>query len=220
MDSVTQAALGAAIGGAIAPPGQRRKALLVGAALGTLPDLDVLVDYVIYLSWRGQVERSLLFEAGELDFTDDEAAKAIQIDDRLGLVAPGYLADLVLVDENPLENLKVLYGTGAVKLMDDGTVARVGGIKYVVKDGIVYDAKKLLEDVAALAPVTCIPGGHTGLRPCPRRGPGLDGRPGDAAREGRAACRCTARRPGRRCGLERGAGRGMQLSRRHTIVKR
>ena len=45
MDSVTQAALGAAIGGAIAPPGQRRKALLAGALLGTLPDLDVLIDY-------------------------------------------------------------------------------------------------------------------------------------------------------------------------------
>ena len=45
MDSVTQAVLGAAIGGAIAPAGQRRKALLAGAALGTLPDLDVLIDY-------------------------------------------------------------------------------------------------------------------------------------------------------------------------------
>jgi inner membrane protein len=45
VDSVTQAALGAAIGGAIAPSGQRRKALLVGAALGTLPDMDVLIDY-------------------------------------------------------------------------------------------------------------------------------------------------------------------------------
>ena len=45
MDSLTQAALGAAIGGAIAPAGQRRKALFVGAALGTLPDLDVFIDY-------------------------------------------------------------------------------------------------------------------------------------------------------------------------------
>jgi inner membrane protein len=45
MDPVTQAVLGAAIGGAIAPAGQRRKALLAGAALGTLPDLDVLIDY-------------------------------------------------------------------------------------------------------------------------------------------------------------------------------
>lgn len=45
MDSVTQAVLGAGIAGAIAPSGQRRKALLLGAALGTLPDLDVLIDY-------------------------------------------------------------------------------------------------------------------------------------------------------------------------------
>jgi inner membrane protein len=45
VDSLTQAALGAALGGAIAPAGQRRKALLAGAALGTLPDLDVFIDY-------------------------------------------------------------------------------------------------------------------------------------------------------------------------------
>ena len=45
MDSLTQAVLGASIAGAVAPAGQRRKALLVGAALGTLPDLDVLIDY-------------------------------------------------------------------------------------------------------------------------------------------------------------------------------
>jgi imidazolonepropionase-like amidohydrolase len=65
-----------------------------------------------------------------------------------GIVRPGMKADLVLVDENPLENLKVLYGTGAVKLDDEtGEVGRVGGIKYTIKDGIVYDAQQLLEDV-------------------------------------------------------------------------
>ena len=45
MDSVTQVVLGAAIGGAIAPQGARRKAMLVGAGLGTLPDLDVFIDF-------------------------------------------------------------------------------------------------------------------------------------------------------------------------------
>ena len=45
MDSLTQAVLGAGVAGAVAPAGQRRKALLAGAALGTLPDLDVLIDY-------------------------------------------------------------------------------------------------------------------------------------------------------------------------------
>jgi imidazolonepropionase-like amidohydrolase len=65
-----------------------------------------------------------------------------------GLVRAGMLADLVLVDANPLANLKVLYGTGAIHVNDDtGKVERIGGVKYVVKDGIVYDAKKLLADV-------------------------------------------------------------------------
>lgn len=45
MDSVTQAVLGASVAGVCAPAGHRRKALLVGAALGTLPDLDVVIDY-------------------------------------------------------------------------------------------------------------------------------------------------------------------------------
>lgn len=45
MDSLTQAALGASIAGVIAPTGQRRKAMLIGAILGTLPDFDVLIDY-------------------------------------------------------------------------------------------------------------------------------------------------------------------------------
>ena len=46
-----------------------------------------------------------------------------------------------------LQNLKVLYGTGAIKLTEDNEVVRVGGVKYTIKDGIVYDAKGLLEDV-------------------------------------------------------------------------
>ena len=65
-----------------------------------------------------------------------------------GVIRPGLKADLVVVDQNPLQNLKVLYGTGAVKLNDEtGQVERVGGIRYTIKDGIVYDAKKLLADV-------------------------------------------------------------------------
>ena len=65
-----------------------------------------------------------------------------------GIIRPGMQADLIVVEENPLENLKVLYGTGAVKLDDEtGEVGRVGGVRWTIKDGIVYDAKQLLEDV-------------------------------------------------------------------------
>jgi imidazolonepropionase-like amidohydrolase len=70
---------------------------------------------------------------------------------QFGVVRQGLLADLVIVDQNPLQNFKVLYGTGAVRLNDKtGRAERVGGIKYTVKDGIVYDAKQLLADVAAM----------------------------------------------------------------------
>ena len=43
MDSLTQIVLGGAVAAAIAPAGHRRAALLAGAALGTLPDLDALL---------------------------------------------------------------------------------------------------------------------------------------------------------------------------------
>ena len=68
-----------------------------------------------------------------------------------GIVREGFLADLVLVDQNPIEDLKVLYGTGVVRLNDaTGLSERKGGIGYTIKDGIIYDAKALLEDVARM----------------------------------------------------------------------
>jgi len=68
-----------------------------------------------------------------------------------GLVRPGMLADLVIVPENPLANLKVLYGTGHMRLNPQTQqIERVGGVRWTVKDGIVYDARALLESVARM----------------------------------------------------------------------
>ncbi len=74
-------------------------------------------------------------------------AQALNMDDQIGTIEPGKLADLVIVDENPLQNLKVLYGTGAIKLTEDNKVIRAGGVKYTIKGGVLYDAKQLLKDV-------------------------------------------------------------------------
>ena len=77
-------------------------------------------------------------------------AEALGWDHKIGSVQIGKLADFVIVEENPLKNLKVLYGTGAIKLTEDNEVVRVGGVKYTIKDGIIYDAKRLLAEVKAM----------------------------------------------------------------------
>jgi inner membrane protein len=65
MDSLSQIVLGSALAAAIAPAGHRRAALLAGAALGTLPDLDALViplltrDPVDLMTWHRSVSHSL-----------------------------------------------------------------------------------------------------------------------------------------------------------------
>ena len=65
-----------------------------------------------------------------------------------GLVREGYLADLVIVDGNPMENFKILNGMGVIKADPaTKTLSRDTAIAYVVKDGVVYRPRKLLDDV-------------------------------------------------------------------------
>jgi hypothetical protein len=67
----------------------------------------------------------------------------------LGLVQTGYKADLAIVSENPLENLRFLYTFGALT-MEDGEIVRRGGVRYTVKGGVVYDNDALMAEVVTI----------------------------------------------------------------------
>ena len=77
-------------------------------------------------------------------------AEALGIADQIGTIEVGKKADMILVSENPLKNLKVLYGTGAIKLTDKNEVVRAGGVSYTISNGVIYDAKGLLEKVRGM----------------------------------------------------------------------
>ncbi len=62
------------------------------------------------------------------------------------LSLPGFEADLAIIDGNPLHNLKTMYGIG-IEVVENGKLTRRGGVKFTIKDGVVFDAPALLADV-------------------------------------------------------------------------
>jgi len=74
-------------------------------------------------------------------------AKILGSDDEIGSIQVGKRADLILVRENPLANLKTLYATGHIRLNRDGEAVRVGGIDKIIRGGVVYDGIKLRQNI-------------------------------------------------------------------------
>ena len=109
--------------------------------------------YIYQLYGFGYIrELELLREAGfhpleVIQAATLHGAEALGMADRIGTIEPGKLADIVLVAENPLADFKVLYGTGATRLTADNEVTTTEGIRYTIKDGILYDAVELREAV-------------------------------------------------------------------------
>ncbi|MGH7496496.1 MAG: amidohydrolase family protein [bacterium] len=64
----------------------------------------------------------------------------------LGRIKPGYLADLIVVNGNPLQNLHVFFPNGIDSTLDQQRNGR-GGIDWTIKDGIPYHAPTLLSEV-------------------------------------------------------------------------
>lgn len=110
--------------------------------------------YIYNLYGFGYIqEMELMREAGfssleVIHAATQEGARLLGHDDQVGTIRVGRKADLVVVKGNPLANLKLLFGTGSVRLNDaTGKVERVGGIAYTIKDGIIYDAAKLRAEI-------------------------------------------------------------------------
>jgi cytosine/adenosine deaminase-related metal-dependent hydrolase len=89
-------------------------------------------------------------------------ARLLGLDDRLGKVREGYIADLLVVNGNPLENLKLLnpYGTDLLTVngrvvsnyatiapTDKVATGHGGGIEWTIKDGIPYHVPTLMREV-------------------------------------------------------------------------
>jgi imidazolonepropionase-like amidohydrolase len=102
-----------------------------------------------------------------LKHATSDGAKVIGMDDRLGRVRLGFTADLLVVNGNPLENLRVMnpYGTdlmsyngqiidnySAVVKPGDPNAKTVhgGGIEWTIKDGIPYHVPTLMKEVKDL----------------------------------------------------------------------
>jgi imidazolonepropionase len=78
-------------------------------------------------------------------------ADLLGIGDDTGSVDVGKRADLLVHDQNPLDDFKLLYGTGAMRLNDaSGKVEWQRALRYTIKSGLVFDAAELLADVRKL----------------------------------------------------------------------
>ena len=90
-------------------------------------------------------------------------ATMVGMGDRLGKVRQGWIADLLVVNGNPVENLRVLNPYGVEMMFYDGKpvsnyapvmpndpkvkFGRGGGIEWTIKDGIPYHAPTLMNEV-------------------------------------------------------------------------
>lgn len=73
-------------------------------------------------------------------------AKLVGMEDRLGRVRQGFVADLLVVNGNPLENLRILNPYGTDINVNNQNV-HGGGIEWTIKDGIPYHVPTLMKQV-------------------------------------------------------------------------
>jgi hypothetical protein len=76
-------------------------------------------------------------------------AKILGKEHEIGRIRAGWLADLIVVDGNPLEDMKVLYA-GGIPTIRNGQESRTLGVEWTIKDGIPYNGPQLVREVKAI----------------------------------------------------------------------
>ena len=93
-----------------------------------------------------------------------EGAKILGLDGKVGRIREGFVADLLVVNGNPLANLRLLNPYGTDVMLYDGkpidnysgfvqpgdphvTLGHSGGIEWTIKDGIPYHVPTLMKEV-------------------------------------------------------------------------
>lgn len=128
------------------------KAVRDFADMGGIVGVGEDAGYIYVLYGFGLIrELELHQEAGfhpidVIQHATENNARILGMENKLGRIKVGYIADMILVAGNPLENLKFLYPTGVMDLKD-GEIVNRGGAKWTIKDGYVYHVPTLLEDV-------------------------------------------------------------------------
>jgi len=99
-----------------------------------------------------------------LKHATSDGAKVLGLEESLGRVRQGFVADLVVVNGNPLQNLRIMnpYGTDLMSynghiidnyssVVEPGdpnvTMVHGGGIEWTIKDGIPYHVPTLMKEV-------------------------------------------------------------------------
>jgi imidazolonepropionase-like amidohydrolase len=73
-------------------------------------------------------------------------ARVLGLEDKIGKVRVGFTADLLVVNGNPLENLRLLNPAGA-DVNVNGRNVRGGGVEWTIKEGIPYHGPTLMKEV-------------------------------------------------------------------------
>ncbi|HUL73243.1 MAG TPA: amidohydrolase family protein [Vicinamibacterales bacterium] len=140
---------------------------LKGGTIGTGDDAGYLYGSLYGFGITRELE--LHEEAGfrpieAIKHATADGAKILGLADKLGRIREGFIADLLVVNGNPLQNLRVLNAYGIDVMTYDGKpidnysglvepgdphvkLAHGGGIEWTIKDGIPYHVPTLMKEV-------------------------------------------------------------------------